>query len=786
MAKNSFDYKEKHGYLPLWTTSMFSGMPAYQIALEPRIPVSPVSFYNIFTLGLPKPISFFFLACICFYFLTQVLRVNPYIGIIGALAYAYATYNVVIIGAGHDTKMQTIALMPALIGSIILVYEGKYLWGAALTALFSALLIAMNHLQIAYYTFLIAGFMTIGYLFWWIRQRAFRHLFISLAIVALAGAIGVLSNAVSIFTTYEYAKASIRGGTELPDQNTTKGGLSKDYALSYSLYKTEPFVMMAPNIYGGSSEPVELKLEQSKAVEALQSLPQEIASQIGQFRIAYWGGIVESAGTSGPSYVGAIICFLSLIGFFILDSKHKWWILAASVMAIMMSWGHYFDGFNSFLLKALPMYNKFRAPSMTLVIPTFLFGMMAMLTLQKIVSDPDRQELWNRYKKGLLLTGGVFLVLLMVYFNANYTSESDKLLLQNAASAPEQVKEYIRTFLNALKDDRKSLFIGSLIRSFLFIAATAFVLWLSVRKKLGNVVAVAIIGILVLIDILSVDSKYLNAENYKDEAGQAAFTATPADEQVLRDKSYYRVFDLRQGLSNLTYGAGTAYFHHSIGGYHPAKLSIYQDLIEHQLMINNVEQLFTSPASMPVVNMLNAKYIMFADPSGKMDTAVLNPGALGPAWFVNQIRFENTPQSLMAALTHFHPADTAIVLASDRQKVSYTPSADSSASIQLDSFDNDEIRYTSNATTNRFAVFSEVFYDKGWKAYIDDKEAPIIRTDYVLRGLSVPAGRHQIRFAFHPASYYTGNTIALIAGLVVFLLLIAALVQEYRTRRTKT
>jgi hypothetical protein len=777
MAQNSFQYKETHGRFPLWTNGMFSGMPAYQIAMESEYKVSPGIFYYVLTLGLPKPISFFFLACICFYFLSQVLRINPYIGIIGSLAYAYATYNVVIIGAGHDTKMQSIGLMPFLIGSVILLYEKRYWLGGALTALSSSLLIGMNHPQIAYYTFLILLFMTIGYIVHWIKQRQIKHMIVAGAIAVAAVLAGVLSNALVLLTTYEYAKESIRGGSELADSktNSTKTGLSKDYALSYSMYKSEPFVMMVPRMFGGSSS-LEVAEEDSKAIEALRQMPQEMAQQLQYNLGAYWGGI---GGTQGPPYTGAIICFLTLIGFFILDDKHKWWILGASVLAFLMSWGSFFEGFNTFLLNNLPFYNKFRAPSMTIVIPTFLFCMMAVLTLQKIVSFDNKEELWQRYKKGLLLTAGVFVVLLLIYMSADYKSEADKALLQQLSSAPDQAKDYIRTFLEALKDDRKSLFFGSLVRSFLFIAAAAFTIWLSVRKNVQKLTLLGVVGVLAFIDVMAIDTKYLNSEHYQDEAEyQANFTPTPADTQILQDTSYYRVFDLRQGIGSAL-GLGYAlpsYFHKSIGGYHPAKLSIYQDLIEHQLS--------KFPQSLPIVNMLNTKYIIQKDQTGK-DQVYTNPDALGAAWFVKGIKYEPTPSDVMNALSSLNPKDTAILFSADQKLVSVSLQTDSTATIRLSKNDNDEVTYQANSTTNNFAVFSEVFYDKGWKATVDGKETPIVRTNYVLRGLVVPAGNHQIRFEFHPASYYTGEKISLIAGIIICLALLAAAIHIYRTRKAK-
>jgi hypothetical protein len=402
---------------------------------------------------------------------------------------------------------------------------------------------------------------------------------------------------------------------------------------------------------------------------------------------------------------------------------------------------------------------------------------MAVLTLQKIIAYEDKSVLWQRYKKGLLLSGGIFLVLLLIYMSSDFTGEFDRELLSQVSAAPDQVKDYVRNFLNALKDDRKSLFLGSLFRSFLFIAATAFILWLHLKGKVQKSLVFGLVGLLAFIDIISVDVKYLNSNNYQDEADyQNYFTPTAADSQILQDTSFYRVFDLRQGLGTLTYGANTAYFHKSIGGYHAAKLSIYQDLIEHQLM--------KFPQSLPVVNMLNTKYIIQTDQQGK-EQVITNVENLGPVWFVKGVKYAPTPAAVMNALNNFNPKDTAILFSSDQKQVSFSPQTDSSATIRLLKNDNDEVFYQSNSATSNFAVFSEIYYDKGWKAYIDGKEAPIVRTNYVLRGLSVPAGSHQIRFVFHPASYYTGDKISLIAGLLVLLALLAAAIQVYRTSRTK-
>jgi hypothetical protein len=544
------------------------------------------------------------------------------------------------------------------------------------------------------------------------------------------------------------------------------------------MYKAEPLVMFSPNLFGGSGDVIENKVDNSKTLETLQSMPQEMANQLAGYRAAYWGGLSAPGQVppNAPPYVGAIICFIALIGFAVLNNQHKWWILAACLLAFMMSWGSYFEGFNTFLLNALPGYNKFRVPSMALVIPTFLLCMMAVLTLQKITASDSKTDLFKEYKKGLLFSAGLVVVLLLVYMSSDFAAGSDTELSKQVSALPAQVQDAVRNFLNALKDDRKSLFFSSLIRSLLFAGAAAVVLWLRVKNKIGNAVVFSIVGILAFADIITVDSKYLNSESYQDATdynNQSFFTPTAADQQILQDKGYYRVFDLRQGLGTLTQGANTAYFHNSIGGYHPAKLSIYQDLIEHQLS--------NFPASLPLLNMLNTKYIIQADQSGK-ESIYPNEQNLGAAWFVNAVKFENTPQEVMNDLGNFHPKDTAIVFAADKSLVSYTPTTDSS-SIQLIKNDNDVITYRYSSPVNRFAVFSEIYYKPGWKATIDGKELPIIRTNYVLRGLSLPAGQNkEIRFEFHPSSFYSGKQLSLISGILILLALAAALFMEYRNR----
>lgn len=787
MFQDMNKYKETHGHLPLWTNGMFSGMPGYQIGMEPYNPVNTSYFHGIFSLFLPKPLNFFFLACICFYFLSQVLRINPYLGIIGALGYAYATYNPIIISAGHDTKMLAISYMPAVIGSLLLIFEKKYLLGAALAALSISLQVSANHPQITYYTLIIIFFMSAGYAIRWIQQKDFKHLITSGAIAIGAAIIGVAANAVTLFTTYEYAKESIRGGSVLADSSSqvTKTGLSTDYALSYSLYKTEPLVLMFPRMYGGSSFNLEVAEDKSKAIDALRQMPQQLGQFVQQKRglSFYWGGI-DGVGTAGPPYTGAIICFLALLGFVLLDEKHKWWILAATVLAIAMSWGKFFEGFNVFLLKYLPMYNKFRAPSMIMVIPNLLLCMMAILTVQKIIDTKDKVTLWSSYKKGLMVAGGAIVLALLIYFTSDFTSNNDRALLQQVnavtsnmdAQQKQAISESIRSFSSGMKADRESLFLGDILRTLLFAAVAAGALWLYIKRKINTITAIAIIGLFAFIDVIAIDTKYLNGDHYQEEAEYANnFAPSEVEAAIMKDTSFFRVFDLRDGINNAFSEARGSYFFRNIGGYHPAKLSIYQDLIEHQL--------FNFPQSMAAVNMLNTKYIILPNQQTGQPELHQNPDNLGAVWFVKAAKFENGPAAVMKALTGFNPKDTVVADEKDKSLIKIGTQSDSAATIQLIKNDNDLVTYQSKSSSDQFAVFSEVYYDKGWKAYIDDKEAPIVRVNYVLRGLSLPAGNHNIRFEFKPASYYTSDKAAIGASALVWLLLIGSLAQALRKNK---
>jgi hypothetical protein len=776
MAHNSFKYKETHGHFPLWSNGMFSGMPAYQIAMDTQSVSIPNLFYGLLTLFLVKPASFFFLACLCFYFLAGVLRVKPFVAVIGALTYAYATYNAVIISVGHDTKMQSIALIPGVIGSLILICERKYWLGIVLTSLFTALMVSFNHIQIVYYTMIIACGLLLGYGFPWLRRGEGRLLVRTFLLVLGASFIGILSNAVNLFTSFDVSKESIRGGSELADakSNYTQEGLSEHAAFDFSMYRTEPFVLFIPDIYGGSSD-LQLPGNRSRATQVYQQMPRTLADQVGMDGPRYyWGGVGDLF--SGPPYIGAVIVLLAMAGFFILGNRHKWWILTIILLTIAMSWGGYFQAFNSFLLKVLPMYNKFRAPSMILVVPSFLLCFMATLTLQEIISAADRTRLWRQYGRALLFVAGIFGVLVLFYFRFNYSSPHDADLLTKAKSFGSSGTEMMVAFINGLQADRQHLFGQSLLRSGVIVLIAATLIAIYIRKKFPAAVFLTLLGSLAFADLINIDLKYLNDDNYKlREAYEQNFAGTRADSTILTDKSYFRVFDIRDSVANaLTYGAMTAYFHQSVGGYHAARLKIYEDLINRQL--------YNYPNCSPVLDMLNAKYIIRAIRGGG-DTVIPNKGNLGPVWFVDGVRFEPAAKEVMDDLTWFDPKRSAILFAADSAKVippDTTTTKKDTAMIKLVLNDNDEASYLSQSNHRQFAVFSEIYYKRGWRAWIDEREVPIIRTNYVLRGLSVPAGRHVIRFFFRPLSYYLGRQIQWMASIIFLLMIAGAIIVALR------
>lgn len=769
MAQNSFEYKEKNGHFPLWNTHLFSGMPNYQVAMEADSFLPDL--HKVLTLWLPKPIGFFFLACISFYILSCVVGARTVLGILGGLAFAYASFNVLFVATGHDTKMWTLSYMPGLLAGLLLLYQGRYLAGFAVTTIFATWEIAFNHPQVTYYFFFTALFISIGYAVKWIRQKQWKQLLIAFGLAALAGIIALSNSAMTLLTTSEYAKYTMRGGKSIETQGAevkkvdTKG-LDHEYAFGYSIGKSETLTLLMPGIFGeGSSNHFD---ENSKLVQNLveKNVGESQAIQIAESMPKYWGSMSE--GTGGTIYLGAIICFLAIVGMVVIQDSIKWWILAGAVLAIFMAWGRNFAGFNTFLLDHLPLYNKFRSPNTALIIPQLIFSLLAVMGLQQIFFTPNGMEiLKSSFKKILYATGAVFLVTLLIYFFNDFSGALDPMLMNAFGPSQDGSDQTGRMVINAMKDDRKDMFLGNVFRAFLFAALVIGMLYLYLKNILKPAIAVIIFIVINTVDLLIIDNKYLNSDNYlEDESTLQSnyFTPTPADNQILQDKdAHFRVYNVSTGDPFQGSAAITSYFHRNIGGYHPAKLRIYQDLIEVQLS--------RQAPNMDVLNMLDTRYIITPSQQQQQPAGVFkNSQALGAAWFVKHIKYVNGPVEEIKALDQFGPKDTVIVDAAFKNIAGNDPAFDSAATIQLTSYSNDEIKYTANVASPQFAVFSEVYYPAGWNAYIDGKKTDYAKVNYVLRGMPVPAGKHEIIFKFEPDSYakgqklmYFGNTLFLLA-----------------------
>lgn len=826
MSHQSYQYKEKHGHTPLWTTNMFGGMPGYQIAMDGAW--NPLGIFDtIFQLGLPQPFNFFFLACVCFYFMCVCLGIRSFAAILGSLAFAYCSYSPIIVTAGHITKMLALAYAPALIGAVILIFNKKYLIGFALTTLFTALQIVQGHQQISYYLFLLLAIMILSYFVYSLKSKQVGHFFKSLALVIIAGIIGVANNALVLLTTYDFTKESKRGGQLIMDQKDKNKnlirdektvGLSKDYAFMWSYGKAETWSLMFPGVLGYGYHQAERDgdvyvfpqvSENGPLMKYVnENIPQFPPEQIaGQMNGAlYWG---KQPFTNGPVYLGAIVCFLFLFGMFYLDNKHRWWILATSILAILLSWGENFPSFNYFMFDHFPLYNKFRVPTMILVIPQILFPLTAALTVDKLMRNKDT-DVWNKFKLTGFATLTSFALILFFYFTSDFSKENKartnafntiyneggnevqlKLQQLDEKYKPEldnQIYEGMlstfsrdpnldpvktsREFLSALRKERAYLLLSDVFRSFVLIVIAIISITLFLKKKINATILAISLIIFSTIDLLNFGTKYLNDKSFENKDSHEAneFPITTADKMIMEDKDpNFRVFN-----TNSMEESKTSYYHKSIGGYHPAKLGIYDDLIAYQ---------FKDNINMSVINMLNTKY--FIQQQGNDKIAQINPGALGNVWFVKGVQYVKGPANEMRAITNFNSRDTAIVDDSYKTLISDYSIADSTENIKMTSFDNDAISYSSNTKNNHVAVFSEIYY-KDWKAYIDGQPAKFFKTNYVLRGMLIPSGKHKIDFKFEPATYYIGNNIGRVSSWILMAVLFLSLIFEIIKRKKKT
>ncbi len=791
MAQQSFEYKEKYGHFPLWIKSGFSGMPSYTVAMDPSTKISSGYLGYLVTWNLPKPINFFFLACVCFYILTQVMGIGSWVGVISSLAYGYATFNPIIIAVGHETQMMAIGYAPAVIAGLVLIFQKKYLFGAAVLSTFFGLQFGTQHVQIAYYTAIVMGLMTVARFLQARKAGDLRSFFIAVAIAAGAGALGVGTYAVGMVPLQEYAKETMRGGksditTPASDKNKTKGGLNKDYAFDWSYGIGETFTLIVPGAYGGGGDGKLITSNSKFADKASEiGMPEDAALQFVN-SYSYWG---PQPSTAGPVYFGAVVLFVFIVGLVFVKSWHKSWLIAAAIVGIVLAWGKNFSTFNYLMFDYFPFYSKFRAPTQALFMAQVGILLLAALALDQVIRDTTTvAERWKKFKTSLYITGGVLIVLMALYFSSDFKSPRDARLkesltgqlLQSAGRGkqptPEmqqQASQMGNSLIKGMQDDRQSIMGSDLIRTIILIGIAAALVGLFLRDKIKKEILIGGILLVSSFDLLAEGKKYLNDDNFVDPSDyESAFAPTPADAQISKDpEKNFRVFD--EASENGWYqDAKVSYRHNSLGGYSPAKLGLYQDIIENQLGKGN----------MMVFNMLNTKYFIQRNPANGQSEANLNPGAFGPCWLVKNVHFVKDGNDEMKALDSINVRDTAIVQQKFEKLIPAQPQYDSAASIKMIEDLYEKISYRFSAKSSQFAVFSEVYYDKGWNVYVDGVKKDYCRVDYILRGMSLEAGDHTIEFRFEPASYKLGNTITIICSLAVYLLVIAAIVAEWRKK----
>lgn len=755
MAKEIRDFRDSTGEEALWTNSMFSGMPAYQISVKYN--GNLIQYIDkIMRLGLPRPADLVFLYMIGFFILLIVLRVNPWLSIAGAIAFGFSSYFLIILEAGHTSKAHAIGYMAPVIAGFVLAYRGKYLAGGILTMLFLALELRAGHPQMTYYLMMLLLLFGLAELIGALRNHKIIHFAKASSVILVAVIIAVLTHTTNLWATWEYGKDTIRGKSELSTQKENRtSGLDKDYATAWSYGVAETGTLIIPNFHGGSSMG---KLSTNSDTYKLlieNNVPRKQAEAFIGGAPTYWG---SQPFTSGPVYIGSIVVFLFIFGLFVIKGPMKWWLLAGTILSILLAWGKNFMPLTEFFLDYFPGYNKFRAVSMTLVIAELTIPILAFLALNEVFKkEIDKQKLIKSLQYSFYIVGGFLLIFVLLpgaFFN--FSSVSD-------AQLPEWL---IQTMI----DDRISLLRMDALRSLVFVLLTSVVLWFYLKGKLKVTYVFGLLIILVLVDMWPVDRRYLNDNNFVQSSRMdKPFAKSAADEFILKDVDpNFRVLNLTVDPFK---DAATSYYHKSIGGYHGAKLRRYQELYDAQ-----IQQKF----NMNVLNMLNAKYIIQPD-NNKKPAAQINMAALGNAWFVEDYLLVDNADQELEALNDFDPTKLAIIDKRFSENLNgFSPSVDSTAAIKLIEYKPNELKYQTNTRKDQLLVFSEIYYDKGWNAYVDGELTPHIRANYVLRAMILPAGKHLVEFKFEPKVYKVGEKISFASSLLLIILVLGYGVFELR------
>ena len=750
MAKEVNDFRKATSEEPFWAESAFSGMPTYPIGTY--FPNDYITSLDRFIRFLPRPADYLFLYFLSFYILLLAFKVDWKIAIVGSLAFGFSTYLIIIFGAGHNSKAHAIAYMPLVLAGIIFIFKKRYLLGFIVTSIATALEIKANHPQMTYYLLFAILILGIVELIEAIQKNKIKQFITQSSIIIVAMLLAVGVNSSRLLATKEYADVSTRGKTALtinPDgtKKEVTTGLSKEYITQFSYGKAETFNLFVPRYMGGGT--VESLDKNSNTYQYVSSIAgSKQADGFTKQVYTYWGDqlIVEA-----PAYIGAVMLFLFFLGVFILKGKYKYWLVASSVFAILMSWGKNFQFLTDLFIDYIPLYNKFRAVSSFQVIAELCIPLMGFLAVREFFfSKTDKEQKKIALKKALYSSVGL-IVIGLLYALSFSTFEG----IRDASYS-----EY-EGLLDAVKADRLSMLYSDSFRSIVLIVVGFVVLWLFLKQQLKYTTSIIAFAVLILFDLVQVNLKYVNGDDFKEARSiDKPYKASTADLQILKDKSHYRVAN----FSTDPFQDGrTSYFHKSIGGYHAAKIGRYQDLIEFQL----------SKQNMQVYNMLNVKYFIIPGDDGE-EVAQQNPDANGNAWFVKNIKYVQTADQEIRALDSTLTKSTVVVNENNiHKKINFSTEVDSLAYIRLTEYSLNSLTYETSSKFDEFSVFSEIYYKNGWNAYIDGELQPYTNVNYILRGMEIPKGEHIIKFTFEPSVIKTGNTISLISYALMLLISIS-------------
>ncbi|GAA3574318.1 YfhO family protein [Snuella lapsa] len=756
MSKQQKDFRVQTGEETYWTNSAFGGMPTYQLGA--KYPHNYIKKLDLTLRFLPRPADYLFLYFLGFYVLLLVLKVDYKLAVLGALAFGFSTYLISFIGVGHNSKVHAIAYMPLVLSGILLTFQRKYIAGFLLTTVAMGLELVANHFQMTYYLLLLVIVLGITYLVDAYRTKQLSHYFKSIGILVFAVLLSIALNATSILATQEYVKESSRSKSELtinpdgtPKEVTT--GLDRNYITQFSNGILETFSIFIPRFLGGGS--FENLGKDSSTYEAYRKLGATTSQALQESKRApmYWGDlpIIEA-----PAYIGAVVLFLFVFALFMVNGRLKWWLIGGTLLSLLLSYGKNFAILTDFFIDYVPLYNKFRAVSSIQVILELCVPVLAVFGLHTLLKkERNQEELLKNLKYSLGITGGIAIVFLLFKNSLfDFSGINDGFYRQN----------YGQAFIDAIKEDRRTLFVEDSIRTLLLVLLSASIIFMFLKEKIKEQWLIIGFGVLILFDLVGVDRRYVNNDDFVSaKQVSTPYQANGIDSEILKDTTYFRVFDVTSS------GARASYFHNSLNGYHAAKLKRYEDVFDFYVATNN----------MNVLNMLNTKYIIAQNEKGEL-FKYTNTEANGNAWFVNEFKTVSSANEEIKALDSLDNKRVAVLNTIDfgsRFKSAGIPSfkVDSMASIRLIEHKPNYLKYKSENTNDGFAVFSEVYYPKGWKAFIDGKAADHIRVDYVLRGMEIPAGSHTIEFKFDPQVVKTGSHIALASSIVFVLLLLGGL-----------